>query len=53
MVSIAALTTAIRERFSGSVGDGNAAAAEAAHQLIVAEPLSGHPTPALTAGSDR
>jgi pyruvate ferredoxin oxidoreductase gamma subunit len=51
VVSLGSVTAAIRERFSGSVGDGNAAAAEAAHRLLSAGPLSGPAPPALTAGS--
>jgi pyruvate ferredoxin oxidoreductase gamma subunit len=49
VVSLASVVAAIRERFSGAVGDGNAAAAEAAYRLLAVEPLSGQAPTALTA----
>jgi pyruvate ferredoxin oxidoreductase gamma subunit len=60
IVTLASVSAAIRERFPGSVGAGNAAAAEAAHELIVdarpqieAPPSLSSPSglpPALTSG---
>lgn len=38
VVSIDAVTRAIRERFHGAVGEGNATAARAAHDLVAAPP---------------
>ena len=50
IVSIDSVCAAIRERFSGAIGDGNAAAAQAAHQLLALEPALAPVLPALTAG---
>ena len=49
-VSIGSVSAAIRERFRGSTGAGNAAAAEAAYQLLATEVPATLAQPALTAG---
>lgn len=50
-VSLASVSAAIHDRFPGSIGAGNAAAAEAAHQLIAGEPPADPAPRALTAGA--
>jgi pyruvate ferredoxin oxidoreductase gamma subunit len=49
IVSIDSVTSAIRQRFHGNVGEGNAAAAHAAYQLV-ADQTAPRPVGALTAG---
>jgi len=49
-VSIESVLAAIRERFSGKVGDGNAAAAQAAYDMALAELGPGAPGEAGAAG---
>ena len=50
IVSLESVTRAIRERFDGSVGEGNAAAAAAAFAEIEARLTASRPLPALSAG---
>ncbi|HTU98255.1 MAG TPA: 2-oxoacid:acceptor oxidoreductase family protein [Solirubrobacteraceae bacterium] len=50
VVSLASVTAAIRDRFSGSVGAGNAAAAQAAYECLTDEPTPGPMRPQLAAG---
>jgi pyruvate ferredoxin oxidoreductase gamma subunit len=50
VVSLDSVSAAIRERFPGAVGAGNAAAAEAAHELVASGSILGPATPALMPG---
>ena len=50
VVSLASVTAAIRDRFPGAVGAGNAAAAEAAYAFLAAEPMPGRSRPQLAGG---
>jgi len=50
IVSLESVTRAIRERFAGPVGDGNAGAAGAAFTEIEARLAAARPLPALSAG---